>query len=138
MSGDGNARIFLPRRRTSLSRRGTEARWRGGTILLCAEQGFGDTIQFIRYAPLVSRQGGRVIINCQADLQRLLKPMAEGGEIVPFGQGLPAFDFYCPLLSLPRLFGVTLANIPGIVPYLQPDENDVIKWRRRLEDVLPS
>jgi Tfp pilus assembly protein PilF len=107
------------------------------TLLLHAEQGLGDAIQFIRYLPLVCRRGGRIIIECQAELQRLFQAIAGGCQIVARGQPLPAFDLHCPLLSLPRVFGANLANIPNIVPYLHADAGDAGRWRRRLGDDSP-
>ncbi len=106
----------------------------GRTILLHAEQGFGDAIQFIRYLPMVAQRGGKIIIACQGELQRLFQTMAEGCHIVVVGPSPPAFDFHCPLLSLPRAFATTLANIPNIVPYLQADAEDARRWQRRLAD----
>ena len=114
-----------------------QPQWDGGplearTLLLHAEQGLGDAIQFIRYLPLVAQRGGRIIIECQAELQRLFQTMAGICQVVAFGQPLPAFDLHCPLLSLPRVFGTNLANIPHIVPYLSPDPALVDAWSRTL------
>jgi tetratricopeptide (TPR) repeat protein len=103
----------------------------GRAILLHAEQGLGDAIQFIRYLPLVVQRGGRIIVECQAELQRLFQTMAGICQVVAFGQPLPAFDLHCPLLSLPRVFGTNLANVPHIVPYLSPDPALVDAWSRR-------
>jgi len=104
----------------------------GRTLLLHAEQGLGDAIQFIRYLPLMSQRGGRIIIECYAELQRLFQIMAGRCQIVACGQPLPAFDLHCPLLSLPRVFGTTLSNIPHVVPYLHPDAEEARKWHHRL------
>ena len=104
----------------------------GRTILLHAEQGFGDAIQFIRYLPLVKERGGKIIVECQPELQRLFRTMAETCQVVASGQPLPAFDFHCPLLSLPRVFETNLANIPNIVPYLRPEPALVDAWSRTL------
>jgi Flp pilus assembly protein TadD len=73
----------------------------GRSILLHAEQGLGDTIQFIRYAALVKELGGRVIVECQRSLVRLLAGCAGIDELVGQGAGLPDFDVHCPLFSLP-------------------------------------
>ena len=104
----------------------------GRTILLHTEQGFGDAIQFIRYLPVVAQRGGRIIIACQSQLQRLFLTMAGTCQIVTPGQPLPAFDLHCPLLSLPRVFGTTLDNIPQIVPYLTPEPALAEAWSRTL------
>jgi len=106
----------------------------GRTILLHAEQGFGDTIQFMRYLPLVVQCGGRVIVECQSELQRLLKIMAPDIPIIARGQPLPDFDLQCPLLSVPKAMGTTLATIPAHVPYLRADAQDMQAWRNRLAD----
>jgi len=104
----------------------------GRTLLLHTEQGHGDAVQFIRYLPLVEQRGGRIIIECYAELQRLFQTMAGRCQVVFRGQPLPAFDLHCPLLSLPRVFGTNFANLPQIVPYLSPDPALVEAWSRTL------
>ena len=121
----------------------TQPQWDGGplegrTILLHAEQGFGDAIQFIRYLPLVARCGGKIIIECHPELQRLLQTAAADSPVVATGHTLPAFDLHCPFLSLPRLFGTNLTNIPKDVPYLHANAADVEVWRKRLADQSAS
>ena len=76
----------------------------GKTILLHAEQGFGDTIQFIRYAPLLAGQGANVICEVQPELMPLLSQL-DDVSVIATGEALPAFDLHCPLLSLPLAFG---------------------------------
>jgi tetratricopeptide (TPR) repeat protein len=95
----------------------------GRTLLLYSEQGFGDTIQFIRYVPLLSTQG-RVIVECQPLLLRLLQTIP---NLVAITQGelLPPFDLHAPLLSLPHRMGTTLDTIPAAVPYLQSSDSQV-------------
>jgi hypothetical protein len=100
--------------------------------LLHAEQGYGDTVQFIRYLPQVADRGGRIIIECQAALQRLIQTMAGECSVVPAGQPLPTFDVHCPLMSLPRHFETTLQNIPRQIPYLHADTAMVGKWLEKL------
>nr|WP_245939706.1 tetratricopeptide repeat-containing glycosyltransferase family protein [Stenomitos frigidus] len=92
----------------------------GRTILLHAEQGFGDTIQFIRYAALVRDRGGRVIVECQPSLLRLLETAAGIDQLIAQGAPLPDFDVHAPLLSLPHLCSTTLETIPAPVAYLSP------------------
>ena len=104
----------------------------GRTILLHAEQGMGNTIHFIRYAPLVKRRGGTVILECQPALLRLLQSCAGVDRFLAQGSTLPPFDVHAPLLSLPGIFGTTLSTIPAEVPYLFPDANLVEHWRQRL------
>ena len=104
----------------------------GRTILLHAEQGLGDTIQFIRYAPLVKRRGGTVILECQPALLRLLQSCAGVDRLLAQGSSLPHFDVHAPLLSLPGILGTTLSTIPAEVPYLFADANLVEHWRQEL------
>jgi tetratricopeptide (TPR) repeat protein/glycosyltransferase involved in cell wall biosynthesis len=99
----------------------------GQTILLHAEQGFGDTIQFIRYAALVEERGGQVIVECQAPLLQLLSTVAGIDQLVAQETPLPAFDVHTPLLSLPRLFGTTVDTVPASVPYLFPPAQSTVK-----------
>ncbi len=100
----------------------------GRTILLHAEQGFGDAIQFIRYAPLVAERGGTVVIECHPQLVRLFQSVAGVHSVVPFGAVLPPFSCQAPLLSLPGIFGTTLQNIPSVHPYLFANAELRLKW----------
>jgi len=108
------------------------------TILLHSEQGFGDAIQFIRYVPLVAKRGGRIIVECPVELQRLFQGEPRGWEIIARGKPLPAFDVHCPLLSLPLVFGTTAQSIPAQVPYLHCDPQLAAKWRERLSGLPES
>jgi Tfp pilus assembly protein PilF len=103
----------------------------GKTILLHAEQGFGDTLQFIRYAPLVVSSGARVICEVQRELVSLLSQL-HGVEVIAKGSPLPDFDLHCPLMSLPLAFGTELATIPAETPYLAPPAARLAHWRDRL------
>lgn len=100
----------------------------GSTILLHAEQGFGDAIQFVRYAPLAARQGGHVILECHPQLVVLFQSVQGVCSVVPFGSPLSAINYQAPLLSLPRLFGTTLENIPSASPYLTIPAGQREKW----------
>ena len=91
----------------------------GKTILVYAEQGLGDTLQFIRYVPLLAQRGGRVLFHCYPVLQRLLATVEGIEAIIPEGNPLPSTDFCISLLSLPHRFGTTLETIPNQTPYLQ-------------------
>jgi len=102
-----------------------------GTILLWSEQGFGDAIQFVRYAPAVARLGWRVILQTSRPLHRLFESIP-GLAVVPEGAILPPFDVHCPLLSLPRAFATTVETIPAPIPYLHPRPELVADWRERL------
>jgi tetratricopeptide (TPR) repeat protein len=105
---------------------------RGKTILLHAEQGFGDTIQFVRYAPMVASRGGKVLLEIPDDLAPLAATMDGVAAIVSRGQSLPPFDLHCPLLSLPLAFGTTRDTVPATVPYLTAPAERVATWRARL------
>lgn len=98
-----------------------ELRWtnqdlNGRTIVIHAEQGFGDTLQFVRYVPLVAALGARVILAVQPALVSLLQGIPGATEVVPAGK-LPKFDYYCPLLSLPGQLKTTLETIPSPIQY---------------------
>ncbi|MBV8132837.1 MAG: glycosyltransferase family protein [Alphaproteobacteria bacterium] len=101
-------------------------------ILLHAEQGFGDTLQFCRYVPLLS-DSARIVLEVHPPLVRLLSRLRGVLEIVARGDRLPPFDLHCPLLSLPRAFGTTLDSIPSAVPYLSADPTLAASWRERLD-----
>jgi tetratricopeptide (TPR) repeat protein len=104
----------------------------GKTILLHAEQGFGDTIQFCRYAPLVAARGARVILEVQEPLRELTRTLFGPVEVVSCGDALPEFDLHCPLLSLPLAFSTRLATIPSETPYLRADSQAATAWDTRL------
>ncbi len=103
---------------------GTELR--GKTILLTAEQGYGDTIQFIRYAPLIAAMGGNVIVACQQPLLRLLATVPGVSRCLDQDQDAAQVHVHAPLLELPRLLGTTLETIPDQVPYLGAIANDAL------------
>lgn len=88
-------------------------------LLVYAEQGAGDTIQFARYLPLLVQRGARVILECPRPLVSLLQTVPGLEQVIARGEALPPVDRQCALLSLPRLFGTTLDSIPGDVPYLR-------------------
>ncbi|TQF37418.1 hypothetical protein UNPF46_19725 [Bradyrhizobium sp. UNPF46] len=106
----------------------------GRTLLIHAEQGFGDTIQFCRLVPLL-RSGARVVLEVQRTVAPLLKDLPGVDEIVPRGDPLPHFDVHCPLLSLSRFLGLSLTEVPGQVPYLAADPARVEAWRKRLRTI---
>jgi tetratricopeptide (TPR) repeat protein len=103
----------------------------GRTLLVHTEQGFGDTIQFVRYAPLLRERGARVILMCEPPLLRLLAS-AEGVEqVVAHGAALPDFDRHVALLSVPRWLATTLETIPASVPYIGPAQAAAPPARKR-------
>lgn len=104
----------------------------GRTIVVHDEQGVGDAIQFVRYAPLLAAMGARVFLECNSQLVRLLKGIAGiEGVITRYG-ALPPHDFQVSLLSLPHLLGTTLETIPAAVPYLAPEPELSARWAKRL------
>jgi tetratricopeptide (TPR) repeat protein len=104
----------------------------GQTILLVAEQGLGDTLQFIRYAPLVQERGGCVLLACQPSVLPLVSRCPGIDRLLPQGSALPSFDVWVPLLSLPGILGTSLATIPAPIPYLFPDAERIDAWRQEL------
>ena len=105
----------------------------GKTILLYAEQGLGDTTQFVRYVPLVKERGGRVVLECQAPLLPLLADYPGVDLVLVQGEPLPAFEVQAPLLSLPGILCTTLDSIPARIPYLRADPERTHSWRKKLE-----
>lgn len=104
----------------------------GRTILLYAEQGLGDTLQFLRYVPLVAARGGRVVLEVQRPLLPLTTGLEGAAQVIARGDPLPTFDLECPLMSLPRAFATGLDSVPADIPYLRPDPARADRWRERL------
>lgn len=104
----------------------------GRTVLLYAEQGLGDTLHFIRYAPLVQARGGPVIVQCQGSLIPLLSRCRGIDGLAAWGEPSPSFDVHVPLMTLPSLFHTTLGTIPADIPYLFADPDLIAHWRRQL------
>ena len=108
----------------------------GRTILLRAEQGLGDTIQFCRYTPMVAARGARVVLEVQRPLVDLMRTLDGAIEVVARGDALPEFDLHCPLLSLPLAFKTELTTIPARTPYLRAPAG-AIDWKSRLGTKRP-
>jgi Tfp pilus assembly protein PilF len=110
--------------------------WNGkdlaGTLLLHAEQGLGDTVQFARYARLAAERCQAVLLECQPQLAELLRAVPGISRVIPKGEPLPRFDAHLPLLSLPGIFGTTPETIPWNGPYLRADAERRERWRREL------
>jgi tetratricopeptide (TPR) repeat protein len=104
----------------------------GKTILLHAEQGLGDTIQFARYAPLLAAAGAKVVLEVQPELKALLSRLDGVNAVVARGEASPPFDVHCPLGSLPLALKTELQNVPAPIPYLAADEDRVKKWSARI------
>jgi tetratricopeptide (TPR) repeat protein len=117
-----------------------QPQWRGEpaagkTLLIHAEQGFGDTIQFCRYTTLAAARGLQVVLEVQPPLVRLLRGLPGVDRVLSRGEDLPAFDLHCPMLSLPLAFATTLATIPATPSYLSTDAALAETWRTRLASV---
>ena len=106
----------------------------GKTIFLYADGGFGDTIQFCRYVPLVQARGARVILGVQDPLIALMRSSFPDVEVVAAGVDLGAFDCQAALLSLPLAFQTTVSTIPAFPRYLRPDPARLARWRTRAAD----
>jgi tetratricopeptide (TPR) repeat protein len=104
----------------------------GKAILLHARQGFGDTIQFCRYVPLVADLAKRVILEVEAPLYRLMSTLPGAAQIVTRGDPLLDFDVQCSLESLPLAFGTRLETIPSATPYLRVSSQAMMNWNARL------
>jgi tetratricopeptide (TPR) repeat protein len=111
--------------------------WRGGEIagrrlLLFAEQGLGDTLHFVRYAPLAAALGARVVLEVQPALKPLMTGLPGVEAVVAMGEAVPAVDLACPLMSLPRAFATAMATIPAGIPYLASSPDLVRRWGERM------
>jgi tetratricopeptide (TPR) repeat protein len=120
------------------NKRFAEPQWSGSqniagkTVFLHSPDGFGDTIQFCRYVPLIAARGARVILEVMWPQQELMRTLAGVSEVLACGEPLPDFDLHCTLLSLPRAFGTQLGTIPAETPYLQAAASAVESWNARL------
>jgi hypothetical protein len=116
----------------------TQPRWlgveslKGKTILLQAEAGLGDTIQFCRYVRQVAARGARVLLEVQRPLLKVLANVEGVHKILPKGAKLPKFDYHCPLMSLPGAFNTIQKTIPADIPYLRSDAALATRWQKRL------
>lgn len=110
----------------------------GRKLLLYGEQGFGDTIQFARFAGLLTERGARVMLQCQRPLVRLLSSLPKLDVVVPDDEPPPVFDIQAPLMDVPGLIGVGLADLPGRFPYLAADPSLAEIWRSRLSASKPK
>jgi tetratricopeptide (TPR) repeat protein len=106
-------------------------------ILLTAEQGLGDSIQFVRYVPLLASAGAKVVIEAQPELKALLADAKGVESCHARGEALPTYDFHCPLGSLPLAFKTEPSTIPAQIPYLRADDARIAKWRPGVE-ALPG
>jgi tetratricopeptide (TPR) repeat protein len=136
------ARLRLPELR-AYQRRLALPRWHGNepledkSILVHAEQGLGDALQFSRYLPLLESRARHVFFEVPATLGTLMRSLPMRGTLLVAGEPLPEAHYHCPLLSLPLAFGTDAQTIPGGVPYLKADAAAVAEWRERLR-ALPG
>src|SRR5262249_52397774 len=104
----------------------------GQTLLLRAEQGLGDAIQFVRYAPLVRARCGRLIVQCREQLARLFATVPGVDQVFSEDQKLPPVAAQAPMLSLMHLLGTTLETLPANVPYLGVDPARIARFEQRI------
>ena len=105
--------------------------WQGdrlddGTLLLVADQGFGDTIQFVRYIPLAARRCRELVIACSAEMAPLVAQLSGKAKLFRLWRDAPGFDCHARLSSLPRLFNTEIDTIPAQVPYLRADKERAV------------
>lgn len=110
----------------------------GRTLLVHAEQGFGDTLQFLRLLDAVKARGGRVVLEAQEPLLGLLAGITGVDQLVAAGTPLPHFDLQCPLLSVPGMLGISAARIPATVPYLRIPPTRLAAWTERFHHLEPT
>lgn len=103
----------------------------GRTVLLHHEQGLGDTLQMLRYAPLLAAQGARVIVLVPASLAAVAATVPGVSVVASEGDPLPAFDLHCPFMSLPLAFGTRLDSVPAGMPYIFAPGPAQAAWRER-------
>ena len=104
----------------------------GRTLLLHEEGGFGDTLQFVRFAAAAKARGGRVVLQVRRELASVLSRLSCLDEVFVTGAALPDADLHCPLLSLPSVLDTTLQTVPSAEGYLQADDHRLAAWRDRL------
>ncbi|GGF58644.1 hypothetical protein GCM10007301_17920 [Azorhizobium oxalatiphilum] len=126
---------------SAIERKVQRPRWNGApmpgqTLLIHDEQGFGDTLQFLRMVPAAkARSGARVVLDVMPELLSLAQRMEGIDAVTEKGTLPPAFDKHCELMSLPQVTKLTLDDLPGPVPYLTPDPKHVEIWRKRLANL---
>jgi hypothetical protein len=109
----------------------------GGTLLLIADQGFGDAIQFMRYIPWAQLICPRIVLALDAAIRPLVERRFPDVPLFTNWDELPAFAAYCPLSGLPRLHGTDLTSIPAPIPYVHADPAKAADWRARLQAICP-
>ena len=121
-----------------LQRQWSKPRWSGAealdnkTLLIHSEQGLGDTLQFCRYIKLAAQRGARVVLEVTPPLMGLMSTVEHISELVVRGQPLPAYDYHCPMLSLPFAFGTSLSSVPACLPYLFIEQSRSRTWQEHI------
>jgi len=121
------------------SRHGGIPRWRGESLagrrlLIHAEQGYGDTIQFLRFVPILAQTGAEIVLEVQDDrLRPLALTLDSDCTIITRAEPAPKADLQIPLMSIPAILGITPETVPNTVPYLFPDPEKVSRWGSHLE-----
>jgi len=129
---------FTARRRTFTGTPWTGQSLAGKSILVYAEQGFGDTIQFARYLPLIAEQAGKVVFECQKTLKQLCTSLDGVSQLVVRGHPLPKTDFYIPLMSLPFRMSETVGHVPVAGRYFNSESARMDAFRQRLQSTKPA
>jgi tetratricopeptide (TPR) repeat protein len=127
--------LAVPPREFGVPRWTGEAPIAGKILLVHAEQGLGDTIQFCRYLPLLAERGATVMFEVMAQLKALMGTLPGAIQLIGRGELLPRCDYHCPLMSLPLAFGTELASIPQRLPYLAADPVRASHWAARLQQL---
>jgi Tfp pilus assembly protein PilF len=104
----------------------------GATLLVLCEQGLGDTLQFIRYVPLLAESGAKIVVESQPPLKELLRSVRGVGRVLVRGEPMPPFDAYVKLMSIPAILGTRIHSVPIEVPYIRVDPVREAKWGARL------
>jgi len=126
-----------PRRRFNVPRWQGSEPLTGRTLLVHAEQGLGDVMQFCRYLPLLAAQGATIVFEVMPSLKALLRTLPGPIHIIGRGEPVPAVDYFCPLLSLPHALGTRVDTIPAQGPYLAAEPARIARWEERLR-TLPG
>jgi tetratricopeptide (TPR) repeat protein len=109
-----------------------------GELLLVADQGFGDVIQFCRYIPMVAERAKEFVVACNPEVKPILEQQPGVRRIIVAPQGLPVFAFWTPLSTLPMILGTELDTIPAPVPYIRAEPEKVAEWRARIAAAVPA
>ena len=107
-------------------------------LLLIADQGFGDVIQFSRYIPWAAERCPDIVVACSAEVAPLLKQIHPGLRLFQRWENVPPYAAFCPLSGLPRLHGTRVENIPALIPYLRSNPARKAAWAERLRGILPA